>query len=165
MRKIWHLPGIAALTLAAHLAAAVESDPLPVPSTAAGASAVVLYNEGVALLVARKYQEAQLKFEAALAVNEKLPEAHNNLAYALRMQGPHNFSVSLAHYDRALALKPDLAQAYMYRGMLFVLQGNTARAREDLTRLKSLHPVMGGELERALDGGATSDRDGIAAQY
>ena len=88
------------------------------PRPARARAPFALYNDGVALLVERKYNEAQQKFEAALALDEQLAEAHNNLAFALRMQGRHNFAASLKHYDRAIALKPTLAQAYMYRGVL-----------------------------------------------
>lgn len=154
------------LALAAGAAQGIESDPLPVPAAGARASAVRLYNEGVALLVARSFAEAQGRFEAALALDEQLAEAHNNLAFALRMQGRQNFASSLEHYDRALALKPDLAQAYMYRGVLFVQQGDTARARQDLQRLRRLDARLAADLERAIEGvGAAGEQGGIAAQY
>lgn len=147
-------------------AGAAESDPLPVPAKGSRAEAVSLYNDGVALLVARRYADAQRKFEAALALDESLAEAHNNLAYALRMQGRQNFAASLAHYNRALALKPGLAQAYMYRGVLFMLQGDRDRARQDLERLRTLDARLALDLERVLDGGdAGADRGGVAGQY
>ena len=156
----------AALLLAAAAAAhAVESDPLPVPEATGRAAAVRLYNEGVAFLVARKFSPAQQKFEAALALDDKLAEAHNNLAFALRMQGRHNFARSLAHYDRAIALKPTLAQAYMYRGVLFVQQGDLARAREDLDQLRRLDAKLASDLERVVNGSPESERGGIAGQY
>lgn len=159
--------GVAAALLAlGAAAAAVESDPLPVPAGGGRADAVRLYNEGVALLVSRSFREAQARFEAALAIDGELAEAHNNLAFALRMQGRHNFDVSLAHYNRAIALKPQLAQAYMYRGVLFSQQGDMERARADLAMLRRLDGALAAELERVLDsGGAASGRGGIAAQY
>lgn len=156
----------AALLALAFAAAAVETDPLPVPAGGARAAAVRLYNEGVALLVARNFREAQERFEAALAIDGELAEAHNNLAFALRMQGRHNFAASLAHYNRAIALKPSLAQAYMYRGVLFSQQGDMERARADLAVLRTLDATLAAQLERALAGEAgTADRGGIAAQY
>lgn len=155
-----------ALALAVGMASGIESDPLPVPPSGARASATRLYNEGVTLLVARRFSEAQGKFEAALAHDEQIAEAHNNLAFALRMQGRHNFAASLEHYNRAIDLKPDLAQAYMYRGVLFVQQGDKARARQDLDRLRQLDPKLAADLERAVEGAdATGERGGIAAQY
>ena len=154
------------LVLAASGSHGVESDPLPVADAGARANAVRIYNDGVALLVARKFAEAQSRFEAALMLDDQLAEAHNNLAYALRMQGRQNFAASLAHYDRAVELKPDLAQAYMYRGVLFLQQGDMVRARQDLERLRRLDTKLASDLERVIEGaGAGSDRGGIAAQY
>jgi Flp pilus assembly protein TadD len=157
--------GAALLLAAAAAAHAVESDPLPVPEATGRAAAVRLYNDGVALLVARKFGPAQQKFEAALALDDQLAEAHNNLAFSLRMQGRHNFAASLAHYNRAIALKPTLAQAYMYRGVLFVQQGDLASARQDLDRLRGLDAKLAADLERAMDGSPEGGKSGIAGQY
>ena len=98
---------------------AVESDPLPVPKGTPRERALSAYNEGVKLMRDKHYAAAQEQFEQALALEETLAEAHNNLAFSLRMQGTHNFERALRHYQRAIELKPDLAQAYMYRGVLF----------------------------------------------
>ncbi len=152
--------------LAPKPAAGVESDPLPVPQAGARADAVRLYNSGVSLLLARDFPAAQQKFEAALARDERLAEAHNNLAYTLRMQGRQNFAASLAHYNRAIELKPGLAPAYMYRGVLFFQQGDTMRARQDLELLRRLDARLAEELQRVLDGASDGQgRAGIAAQY
>jgi tetratricopeptide (TPR) repeat protein len=153
------------LALATGAAGAVENDPLPVPKGGARELAVRSYNDGVALLVARQFHPAQEKFEAALALDESLAEAHNNLAYALRMQGRQNFAASLEHYNRAVELKPTLAQAYMYRGVLFVQQGDMARARQDQARLRELDPKLAAELERTISGAADGSRGGVAPQY
>ena len=151
---------------AAGAALAVESDPLPVPGTGARARAVPLYNDGVALLLKRDFASARARFEAALALDESLAEAHNNLAFSLRMQGRHNFAASLAHYNRAIALNPALAQAYMYRGVLFTQQGDLERARQDLERLRSLDAKLATELDLVMQGKANGEsRGGIAAQY
>lgn len=154
------------LALAAATAVAIESDPLPVPQAGSRADAVRLYNDGVTLLLARDFRAAQLKFEAALALDERLAEAHNNLAFALRMQGRQNFAASLDHYNRAIELKPDLAQAYMYRGVLFVQQGDKERARQDLERLRRLDARLAADLESIVEGGGEGQsRGGVAAQY
>jgi len=161
-----HAARLAALLLAVAAAGAAETDPLPLPTDSARARAVAQYNDGVALLVTRQFAAAQRRFEAALALDERLAEAHNNLAYALRMQGRQNFAASLAHYDRAIELKPDLAQAYMYRGVLFMQQGDVTRARQDLQRLRGLDVRLAAALERTIDGtDAGAERGGIAGQY
>lgn len=154
------------LLLATGIATAVESDPLPVPKAGSRADAVRLYNDGVALLLARKFREAQQKFEAALTLDERLAEAHNNLAFALRMQGHQNFESSLEHYNRAIELKPDLAQAYMYRGVLFMQQGDEVRARQDLEHLRRLDARLAAELERVVERAVEGQGSGgVAAQY
>lgn len=60
----------AALLAAAMPVQAVESDPLPVPAGSARAAAVSIYNESVALLVTRRFADAQARFEAALALDD-----------------------------------------------------------------------------------------------
>ena len=154
------------LALVCASAAAVESDPLPLPQAGPRAAAVMAYNEGVGLLVARQFAPAQARFEAALRLDAELAEAHNNLAFALRMQGRHNFAASLAHYNRAIELKPTLAQAYMYRGVLFTQQGDLPKARQDLDRLRRLDAKLAAELERVVNGGSEGNGSGgVAAQY
>lgn len=166
MKQALTVLAAAFFALAAAQVAAVESDPLPMPARGTRANAVRTYNEGVALLTQRRLSEAQVKFQAALALDESLAEAHNNLAYVLRMQGRQNFSQSLAHYDRAIALKPGLAQAYMYRGALFVQQGDMGRARQDLEKLRSMDAGLAADLERIVNGAAEENsRGGIAAQF
>lgn len=152
---------------AVRMAGAVESDPLPAPTDGARARALGFYNEGVAQLFARRHADAQRCFERALALDDTIAEAHNNLAYVLRMQGAHNFAASLAHYNRALALKPTLAQAYAYRGALFMQQGDVVRARQDLERLRELDARLAADLQRVIEGSgsAAADRGGIAGQY
>ncbi len=144
---------------------AVENDPLPVP-TGPRAAAVQAYNDGVQRLLERKFGDAQRQFEAALQLEETLAEAHNNLAFSLRMQGAHNFERSLGHYNRAIELKPGLAQAYMYRGVLFTQIGDLVRARADLQRLLTLDRELAMKLEKVITGSPRDDAGaGISAQY
>jgi tetratricopeptide (TPR) repeat protein len=111
------------------------------------------YNQGIELMHAKKYAEAQVKFEQALAENANFAEAHNNLGYSLRKQGPQNYSKALDHYNRAIQLKPNLAEAYEYRGVLFMKMGRKADAEKDLATLKALKPKLATELEQAIQTG------------
>jgi tetratricopeptide (TPR) repeat protein len=130
---------------AATLALAAPTEPKPTPPPSAPPAKrlpaeVTFYNDGTLLLFKKDYAAAQKQFEAALAMNEKMPEAHNNLAYVLRKQGPAHHAAALRHYGRAIELKPKLAEAYMYRGTLHALTGQTALAQADhdhLVKIKS----------------------------
>lgn len=145
---------------------AVESDPLPVPKGSPHEAAVGVYNEGTRLLLQRDFSGAQGKFEEALRLREDFAEAHNNLAFSLRMQSGANFERSLRHYNRAIALNPSLAQAYMYRGMLFVQLGDLANARADHARLLAMDKGLADRLSEAMKTrSGTDDKGGIASQY
>jgi Flp pilus assembly protein TadD len=157
---------VAAVLLRSPAALAVESDPLPAPRGTPHERAISVYNEGVGLMRDKHYVAAQEKFEQALALEETLAEAHNNLAFSLRQQGAHNFTRSLQHYNRALELKPDLARAYMYRGVLFTQMGDLARARADHAQLLRLDPELAARLERVIAGADERDEyDGLAGAY
>src|SRR6266581_13511 len=157
---------VAAVLLRSPDAPAAESDPLPAPRGTPRERAVSTYNEGVGLMREKHYAAAQEKFEQALALDETLAEAHNNLAFSLRQQGTHNFARSLQHYNRALELKPDLARAYMYRGVLFTQMGDLARARADHAQLLQLAPELATRLERIIAGADGHDEyDGLAGAY
>ena len=117
-------------------------------------------------MLEKRYPAAQARFEEALARFEGFAEAHNNLAFSLRMQGEHNFDRALAHYNRALELKPDLAQAYMYRGVLFTQRGDLKRASADHARLLRLDRNLAAKLEAVIVGRVMREgNEGLAAQY
>jgi tetratricopeptide (TPR) repeat protein len=115
-----------------------------------GVSAFKAYNEGVDLMRARKFAAAQLKFEQAIRLNPNFAEAHNNLGFTLREQGPQNYAKSLQHYNQAIKLKPGMAETYEYRGVLFAKLGRRSDAEKDLATLKKLNPKLAGELEEFL---------------
>ena len=109
--------------------------------------AVAAYNGGVALMKAKQFARAQEKFEQAVKQDPGFAEAHNNLAFCLRKQGSQNFQKSLEHYNMAIALKPNLAAAYEYRGVLYMEMGRKADAEKDLATLRKLNSHLAGELE------------------
>jgi Flp pilus assembly protein TadD len=81
------------------------------------------------------------------------------------MQSAANRERALEHYDRALALKPGLAQAYMYRGVLFTQMGDLPRARADHAQLLKLDRTLAAKLEKVIAGAGKDDGDGVARQY
>jgi tetratricopeptide (TPR) repeat protein len=128
----------------------VESPPL---QEEVGISAFKVYNQGVDLMRAKKFAAAQIKFEQAIRDNPNFAEAHNNLGFTLRQQGPQNYSKALEHYSKAIQLKPSMAETYEYRGVLFAKMERKADAEKDLASLKKLNPKLAGELEEFLKTG------------
>src|SRR5260370_33022032 len=122
-----------------------------------GTSAFEVYNQGVDLMHAKKFGAAQMKFEQAIRDNPSFAEAHNNLGFTLRQQGPQNYSKALEHYSKAIQLKPNMAETYEYRGVLFAKMGRRADAEKDLATLKKLNTKLAGELEEFLKTGKEED--------
>ena len=101
----------------------------------------------------RKFAEAQAMFEQAIRDNPNSAEAHNNLGFTLREQGPQNYAKALQHYNRAIQLKPKMPESYACRGMLFAKMGQKADAKKDLATLRKLNSKLAGELEQFLKSG------------
>ena len=66
------------------------------------------------------------------------------------MEGTQNYLIALEHYNRAIQLKPNLAQAYEYRGALLLYMNRKAAAEKDLATLRTLNPGLAVELERIM---------------
>src|SRR6476620_10974331 len=114
---------------------------------------IPIYNQGVELMLAKRFPDAQAKFEQAVKENPRFAEAHNNLGYTLRKQGAANYQKSLEHYNTAIELKPKLAEAYMYRGVLYTEMGRKADAEADLVLLKKMNGRLAKELEQFIQTG------------
>lgn len=124
------------------------------------------YNAGVKLMKKGKFEKAQAKFEAALAKNPKMADAHNNLGYSLRKQGSANYDKALQQYDRAIELDPKLAEAYMYRGVLHMLMGNEAKALDDHRALTKMDRGLADALQAAIASGEEPDGlEGLAKSW
>ena len=109
-------------------------------------------------MLAKRFPEAQAKFEQAVKENPRFAEAHNNLGYTLRKQGTANYQKSLEHYNTAIELKPKLAEAYMYRGVLYTEMGRKIDAQADLAALQKLNPQLAKDLAEVIKTGKEEDR-------
>ena len=138
------------LLVACSAVVAFPSEPKPDRS---GPPEVRAYNEGVALIEGGRFSSAAGRFRAALAGNKDFAEAHNNLGYALRQQGPEFYDEALEHYNRAIELNPLLAEAYMYRGALFVKMDRLESAERDLIALRMLRPALAVQLMHVMRDG------------
>ena len=146
---------IAALIFAAGITAVfgTGSQPIPEPAvkkTTSTVDATAIYNQGVALMHEKRYAAAIADFEAAVKAKPDFAEAHNNLAYCLRSEGPGKYNEALDHYNKAIQLKPNLAQAYEYRGVLFVKMNRKSEAEKDLAKLNQLDPKLAAQLDFAI---------------
>jgi tetratricopeptide (TPR) repeat protein len=119
---------------------------------------IAVYNQGVELMLAKRFPEAEAKFEEAVRENPRFAEAHNNLGYTLRKQGAAHFQKSLEHYNTAIALKPNLAEAYMYRGVLYTEMGRKSDAQADLAALQKMNPKLAKELAEVMNTGKEEDQ-------
>jgi len=114
---------------------------------------VQYYNTGVGLMLDKKFSEAEKQFRKAIDSNERFAEAHNNLAYTLRKQGPDHYAEALAHYNRAIELKPNLAEPYMYRGVLHIQMGSRSLALDDHRTLVGMNATLAAELKYVVENG------------
>ena len=76
----------------------------------------------------------------------------------LRKQGTANYQKSLEHYNTAIELNPKLAEAYMYRGVLYTGMGRKIDAQADLASLQKLNPQLAKDLEEVIKTGKEEDR-------
>src|SRR6266446_9021990 len=133
------------------------SEKIPTPTISAQAKqenpAIKAYNEGVDLMQAKQFAKAQAKFEEAVKLNPGFAEAHNNLAFTLRKGGSQNYQLSMDHYNKAIQLKPKLAEAYMYRGVLYAIMGRKAEAQADQAVLQKMNPRYAKELDEFIKTG------------
>ncbi len=135
-----------AVLLSAPVALAAPSGNVDKPK----ATADSVYNEGVKAMEKGDFAAAAGKFEEAVKLKADFAEAHNNLAFSLRKQGKQHFAAALKHYNKALEINPRLAQAYHYRGVLYVLEGNEAAAKADHAKLIELDRELADELMKVI---------------
>lgn len=157
-----HLPIVCSIALTAATLPAPGAGSAPVvspdePVAKQEDPAVTAYNQGVGLMQDKQFAQAQKKFEQAVKLDPNFAEAYNNLAFTLRKQGSANYKKSLAFYNKAIELKPKLAEAYMYRGVLYSQMGRKADAQADLVVLKKLNPRLAKELDEYLQTGKEED--------
>uniref|UniRef100_UPI0039C64D2D tetratricopeptide repeat protein n=1 Tax=Anabaena sp. CCY 9402-a TaxID=3103867 RepID=UPI0039C64D2D len=85
-----------------------------------------LINEADRLGDDKKFEEAALKYKAALRLDPNSVLAHNNLGYALKKQG--KLEAAIASYQTALRLDPNFANAHNNLGSALYSQGKLEAA-------------------------------------
>jgi len=113
-----------------------------------------LFASGTEKLLTGDYAAAEKDLRAAVKADDKNAGAHNNLAFVLRKQGSVHFDEALRHYNRAIELNDKLAEAYMYRGVLYQAMGKNDLALADHASLLELgRGDLAKELQWVLDNG------------
>ena len=100
--------------------------------------AIALDNLGATLAMLGRYDEAEQSIRAALAIDERMPSAHNNLGTLLARR--HD-DAALACFDRALAIDPTFFDAHVQRATLLREQGRIADAVMGWRRAMTLAPA------------------------
>jgi tetratricopeptide (TPR) repeat protein len=121
-----------------------------------------LFAQGTEKLLELKFVAAEKDLRGALEANDKNAGAHNNLAFVLRKQGPDHYKEALKHYNRAIQLDDKLAEAYMYRGVLYKVMDMPERALKDHARLLRLKET---ELASELEWVITNGKEKEPAQF
>lgn len=93
------------------------------------------------LVQAGKLDEAKAAYEALLAKEPGLAQAHFNLGYIAGQK--KDWPAAEAAYQKALELKPDYSEAYGALAEAYQAQGDAAKATAYLTKAASDHPDDG----------------------
>jgi len=104
-----------------------------------GQNAVAL--RGMALIsnMQRKFPEAMQYMERALAASPNNPQLYITRGL-LRLEDRRAVGLALADFDKAVAVKPDLASAYFYRGLANHMSGRFAQAKADYDKALEINP-------------------------
>lgn len=133
MRLLPHilLVGLAGVALAGPVAGQRSDDQIQPRS-------VELQRQGKAALAAGKLDEAEDLLETALAVDPRNRWAFVDLARVAEKQQLHGKAIRMT--NRALQLEPNDADAIAVQGEAMVELGATARAQQNLQKLRTLCP-------------------------
>jgi len=100
--------------------------------------AIALDNLGATLAMLGRFDEAEQSIRAALAIDDRIPSAHNNLGTLLMRRRD---DAALPCIERALAMDPTLFDAHVQRATLLREQGRIADALMSWRRAMTLAPA------------------------
>ena len=100
--------------------------PPPPPAASATERARTALRDGAAWLGEGNFERARSRFEEAVTLDPRLPEAYNGVGVTWRMRS--NFPAALAWYKKALAVDPDFGDAYYNMACVYALTGQPALA-------------------------------------
>jgi tetratricopeptide (TPR) repeat protein len=77
--------------------------------------------DGAAWLSEGNFERARKRFEEAVELDPRLPEAFNGIGVTFRMR--NDLGAAMGWYKRALAVDPDFGDAYYNMACVYALQG------------------------------------------
>jgi DNA-binding winged helix-turn-helix (wHTH) protein/TolB-like protein len=86
------------------------------------------------------FPRARHAAQQALAIEPDLAAAHATLGH-IAVQHDLDWITGMAEYDRAIAIDPDYARTYHWRGLSNAMHGATERALADFERARQLEPL------------------------
>ncbi len=105
---------------------------------AAGLAAVLLLLAVLSWRQSRLWHDSETLFRYALALNQNIPEVHNDLGFVLVNQ--RRTDEGMAEYHKALAIKPDFTRAMNNLGLALFGQGRYEEAIEQHRKALALEP-------------------------
>jgi hypothetical protein len=100
----------------------VKPPPPPPPATAGAVEqARAAMRDGATWLGEGNFEKARARFEEAVALAPRLPEAYNGVGVSYRGRG--DFKAALDWYKKALAIDPDFGDAYYNMACVYALSG------------------------------------------
>jgi protein O-mannosyl-transferase len=103
-----------------------------------GLFAILLLLGGSSWRQSRLWHDSETLFRYVLALNQDLPEVHNDLGFVLANQ--HRTDEGMAEYRKALAIKPDFTKAMNNLGLVLLGQGRYAEASEQYRKALDVDP-------------------------
>ncbi len=107
------------------------------------------YDRGRAEANSGNWSQAVALFQKAVEQDSKNHKALNMLGFSLRRSGKYQEAIQA--YNRALAIKPDYAQALEYRGKAHLGAGDKRAALADYQKLVRLGSPLAADLKEAID--------------
>jgi tetratricopeptide (TPR) repeat protein len=137
----WHTRTAAGIAEAiADFSQTIKTHPRYAPAYAGLADCYILSPEFGGAPAPQAYLAARTAAERAIALDDRLPQAHRALAF-VRFWWMHDVAGSRREFERALALDPGSAQTHHWYATTLSMTGDLAQSIREIDIAESLDPV------------------------